>query len=241
MGRQASLMSSLLRLFEKNELLHTMGWKTQEGSLWAVNIHMFVYYVLLYLGYISNSLSTRFLLLWLPCTLVNLKREYMIDPHHGALPFTWGSALACQCYFVGLVFVWCPGLNIVFKCSIFFFTMTAFCVSCYNRYRLSTANYHQYSIAWEIVISVILIAPILSQDLLMSTEPNVPFAAGKPYILADVFLKLTRTICLYFYYEGSINKAEFKTQGSWFSPLSNTSFEAAFSHWSQTGPDSVRY
>jgi hypothetical protein len=88
MGRQASLTSSLLKLFEKNELLHTMGWKTQEGSLWAVNIHMFVYYVLLYLGYISNSLSIRFLLLWLPCTLVNLKREYMIDPHHGALPFS---------------------------------------------------------------------------------------------------------------------------------------------------------
>jgi len=236
----SSMSPKFLNLLEKKGLFDTIGWKTQEGSLWAVNIHMFVFYVMLYFGIISNTLSTRFLLLWLPCTLLNLQREYMIDPHHAALPFEWGAPLACQCYFFGLVFVWCPGLNIILKCSIFFFTMTTFCVSCCNRTKLSTANFHQYAIAWEIGISVILIGPVLAQDLLVSAEPNVPLAGGKPYILADCFLKMTRSLCLYFYYKGSIDKAEFKTQGSWFTPLSNTSFEAAFTQWNQTGPNSVR-
>lgn len=235
------MLKFLKQTFEKKNLLHIMAsCNSRECGLWMVNMNMFLYYICLYTGYITNSLSTRFLTVWIPCTIVNLTREYLIDAYHGALPFTWGAALALQCYFFGLIFVWFPNLNIILKCTLFTLTMTLFCVSCYNRYKLSNLDYHRYAIGWEILISINLVAPFLAQDILINDNPDVPSAGGTPYVLADVFLKMTRTMCLYCYYKGSITKGEFKTQGSWFTPLSSTSFEAVYMQWNQTGPDSSR-
>jgi len=198
---------------------------SQHIGVWGVNVVL----VCSYIGFMGRiNLSNR-LFMWMLTSNINLIREHAHSKNWNYFNLNW--FLNTQCYVVGqLLLSWGDSLQIWIQLTMIGAAMLGYTGLCWNRWNLSEDKFLQYAVSWELIISLGILPAFLVADLIGENQTEFFL----PYILVDVFLKVTRTYALHYYhkgvFDGMISPPTIDTQNSWERSISDESFET---HWEE--------